>query len=319
MKKFKFLASTLLLTFSMSSVALADANITVLINSLKLKTDVAPQIVNDRTMVPLRAIAENMGAEVIWNNNSRIVTINSKQSTIILTFNSNTALVNDREVKLDQPVTIMKDRTMVPLRFISENLGANVKWNNNTRTVVIEKNNSTEAVKKSPYTYSDSEHVITDMDEFIKHYGEPLSVKKGYDDHLDGETYDMKYNFGTAHFIPYYESDGCDLAYVSSNIDLVGTPRGIKIGDSVESVINKFCNDGTYEYYDGGRTDEDTRLLYKLDGEDLSSIGTISYNTSGEVSRVRYLNDFESGGASGIILKFKDNKLSNIEILYGYI
>lgn len=316
MKKLKILASTLLLTFSMSSVGFADGDITVLINSLKLKTDVAPQIENNRTMVPIRAIAENMGAVVGWDEITRLVTITSSKGTISLTLNSNQAVVNGKEIKLDQPAKVIKNRTMVPLRFISENMGARVKWNNKTRTVAIEQSESN---TKKPFNYSDLENDITDMDEFIEYYGEPLNKRTEYNDYFDALVYYLDYDFGTAEFIPYYETEGYDLSEVKSTKNLLGMPRGIKIGDSVQAVTSKFANDGEYNYYDGYGDAYDTRILHEASDYETNSIGVISYGDSGQVNEVRYFNDYETGMASGITLNFKDNKVYSIEFFYGYM
>ena len=316
MKNFKILASTLLLTFSMSSIGFADGNITVLINSLKLKTDVAPQIVSERTMVPIRAIAENMGATVKWNEEAQLVTINSSKGTMTLTLNSNQAIVNGQKVKLDQPAKAISDRTMVPIRFISENMGARVKWNDKTRTVAIEQSEST---NKSPLTRIDLANDIKDMDDFIHYYGEPVMKRTKYDDYFDDSVYYLDYDFGTAEFIPYYEKEGHELCYLVSTKNLVGVPRNIKIGDSVQDVISKFSNDGEYNRYDGYDSEDDFRILYQIDNENLSSMGIISYDTSGQVNTVRYVIDYETGGASNIILNFKDNKVYSIEFFYGYM
>ena len=107
--------------------------------------DVAPKIVNDRTMLPVRFVAENMGAKVDWDEANEIVTINGKNFktgediTILINIDSDTAYVNGKEVNLDSPAFIENDRTYTPIRFISEELGADVEWFENTQRVVITK------------------------------------------------------------------------------------------------------------------------------------------------------------------------------------
>ena len=96
--------------------------------------DVAPKVVNDRTMLPARFIAENLGATVEWDGEKQLVTItgkNEKQEdvTILITIGSDYAKVNGEDVKLDSPAFVENDRTYTPIRFISENLGATVEWN----------------------------------------------------------------------------------------------------------------------------------------------------------------------------------------------
>ncbi len=101
--------------------------------------DVAPKIVNDRTMLPARFVAENLGATVAWDEAARKVTITKDDIVIEITIDAETALVNGKEVKLDAPAFIENDRTYTPIRFISENLGAKVFWNGETQKVTIVK------------------------------------------------------------------------------------------------------------------------------------------------------------------------------------
>ena len=105
--------------------------------------DVAPKVVNDRTMLPARFIAENLGATVEWDGEKQLVTItgkNEKQEdvTILITIGSDYAKVNGEDVKLDSPAFVENDRTYTPIRFISENLGATVEWNETEQTVTIQ-------------------------------------------------------------------------------------------------------------------------------------------------------------------------------------
>lgn len=106
----------------------------------KTKTnDVAPIIRNDRTMLPARFVAEELGAKVSWSEAERKVTIKKTDVEIILTIDSDIALVNGEEHKLDSPAFIENDRTYTSVRFIAENLGASVDWNEGSRKVIITK------------------------------------------------------------------------------------------------------------------------------------------------------------------------------------
>ncbi len=106
--------------------------------------DVAPKVVNERTMLPARFVAENLGATVEWDGEKQLVTItgkNEKQEdvTILITIGSDYAKVNGEDVKLDSPAFVENDRTYTPIRFISENLGATVEWNETEQTVTIQR------------------------------------------------------------------------------------------------------------------------------------------------------------------------------------
>lgn len=88
-------------------------------------------------MVPLRGIFEALSADVLYDAATRSIKA-TKESTIVqLQLGSRTALINGRTVYLDVPADTVGGRTMVPLRFVSESLGADVKWSGATRTVLI--------------------------------------------------------------------------------------------------------------------------------------------------------------------------------------
>lgn len=109
----------------------------VMLNGQQLSFDVPPTIESGRTLVPLRTIFEAMGATVNWNAASSTVTATKGSSTIILPVGSRAATVNGKNVSLDVPAKIVNSRTLVPLRFVSESLGAQVDWNNTERLVTI--------------------------------------------------------------------------------------------------------------------------------------------------------------------------------------
>lgn len=101
--------------------------------------DVAPIIRNDRTMLPARFVAESLGATVSWNNDERSVVIVKGETRIAIVIGAENATVNGKIVPLDSPAFIENDRTYTPLKFIAENLGAKVEWNDETKTVTITK------------------------------------------------------------------------------------------------------------------------------------------------------------------------------------
>ena len=107
--------------------------------------DVAPKIVNNRTMLPARFVAENLGADVSWDGDKELVTIKGKNLktgedvTILITIGAATAKVNGKEIKLDSAAFVENDRTYTPIRFISEELGASVEWVEKDKKVIITK------------------------------------------------------------------------------------------------------------------------------------------------------------------------------------
>ncbi len=98
-----------------------------------------PVIVNERTLVPIRAVIEAMGGTVSWEQETQTATLNYGSDEIRLIIDSTTAYLNDEPNTLDVAPTVINERTMLPIRFIAESFGFDVDWDNNTRTVTIKK------------------------------------------------------------------------------------------------------------------------------------------------------------------------------------
>jgi lysozyme len=99
--------------------------------------DTPPVIVSSRTLVPLRPIIEGLGGAITWVSETRSVEVEFNGTTLLLQIGNRTAVVNGKPVQMDVPATIMNGRTMLPVRFVSEHLGADVQWEELTKTVTI--------------------------------------------------------------------------------------------------------------------------------------------------------------------------------------
>lgn len=123
---------------SLSPAALAKSSqITMLLDGQLLKSDVPPYLKSNFTMVPLRVISEGLGANVDWKSSTNTATISKDSDTLILQAGKKTAKVNGATVSLDASVQVVKGRTMVPLRFVGENLGLMVDWNQAKQQVIL--------------------------------------------------------------------------------------------------------------------------------------------------------------------------------------
>ena len=112
-------------------------NPSVILNGSRLQFEVEPRIENGRTLVPLRAIFEAMGASVDWDENTRTVTARRGDTTVVLAIGSTSPTVNGKVWQLDVPAKIVNDRTLAPLRFVGEAFGGTVDWNEQTRIINI--------------------------------------------------------------------------------------------------------------------------------------------------------------------------------------
>ena len=139
----KIIPIILSLTAVMStSTALADESITVMLNGQAMDFDVAPIIQNDRVLVPMRAIFEELHCSVDYTDidGRQIITAKlNENNSIGLVIGSDEMQIHNQKIKLDTAPIIVNDRTLVPLRAVSEAFDYDVNWDGDTKTVTISK------------------------------------------------------------------------------------------------------------------------------------------------------------------------------------
>lgn len=151
MKK-KFILGASILALAIPSLVFANSDIRLWVKGKIVNSDVAPYISEDRTMVPIRVISENLGKVVTWNNDDKKVTIKDEKG------NEFSLVINEkfmedissnvyRKIELDVPAVIKNDRTFVPIRAIAEAFGERVHWDNDKRVVVIGDNYDSKKIK----------------------------------------------------------------------------------------------------------------------------------------------------------------------------
>ncbi len=172
--------STILMMTATANIAMANDDIKVVLDGEELSFDVPPQIINDRTMVPLRAIFEALGASVDWDQDTQTVTSTKNDVTIKLTIDSSIMYVNDSIVTLDSPACIVDERTLVPVRAISEAYNTTVDWNGDNKTVTISSDNSSSfpSTTETPKEIQSSQTENGSI-ELNREYG-PMVVKRNY-------------------------------------------------------------------------------------------------------------------------------------------
>lgn len=140
MKKAKFISAALL-TMSLAAAPAFASDIKLEINGSIMQPTVAPVIENGTTLVPLRIVSQNLGSQVDWNGADRSITITKDGKEILLTVDSKKAVVAGQEKELLLAPKIINSTTMVPIRFVSENLDAYVNWDSASRTVQVSDTN----------------------------------------------------------------------------------------------------------------------------------------------------------------------------------
>ncbi|HEU4963194.1 MAG TPA: stalk domain-containing protein [Bacilli bacterium] len=133
-----FMAVAFLLAFTLPHQAsAATPPVKVEIDDKAQTYDQPPVIMGGRTMVPMRAIFEALGATVTWDNATRTVTGTKGKTVVKLTIGSDSMNFNGQNYKIDSKAVIVNSHTMVPVRFVAEAMGAIVKWDAKTYTVQI--------------------------------------------------------------------------------------------------------------------------------------------------------------------------------------
>lgn len=118
-------------------VILKERPISVILNGKELSFDSEPYIENGTTMVPMRAIFEALGASVDYDAQTKTIAARKGDALIELVTDSAFAKINDKTVSLSAAAANKNGSTMVPLRFVSEALGADVSWNGENKTVTV--------------------------------------------------------------------------------------------------------------------------------------------------------------------------------------
>ncbi len=142
-KRILFVAAAAIIAMLPAGAAEAEEqhSASILLDGYPLPFPVEPAIIEGTTMVPFRAISEALGIQVTWNASSRTITAVDLQAaeanTVVLTLDDSIAAVNGTEVELQVAPMIRNDSTLIPLRFFSQQFGADVSWDGAAKTVSI--------------------------------------------------------------------------------------------------------------------------------------------------------------------------------------
>ena len=99
--------------------------------------DVPPIIEDSSTLVPMRFLFEQMGADVEWDSETQTATATIENKAVTFSIDNVNARINNKPAKMDVPARLVNGKTMVPLRFLSENMGYDVDWDTDSRTAII--------------------------------------------------------------------------------------------------------------------------------------------------------------------------------------
>ena len=194
MKKRNVISKIFLLLLILSSFIFSGYKIQkpikIYINGQVVESDQPPLLIDNRTFVPIRVIAEDLGATVNYDNKDRIVTIRRDKTNILLTIGDDIARISSdvetRPAILDAPAFLRNDRTYLPLRSISELFGMQVDWDGAKRAVYI---------KEKSYLpdYINADNALEEVLERLKELG----IFKNEKVYFEVDDYEMKLDGGS--------------------------------------------------------------------------------------------------------------------------
>lgn len=149
----------------------------VVLNGKLLSFDVQPIVESNRTLVPIRKIFESLGMEVTWNNDTQTATASDDKNTVIIQIGKSELTTNGKAYPLDVPAKVISDRTMVPLRAISESLDLSVDWFKYASTVFINSDNTSQYYADGTLKYFGQVNSKGQKDGFGKEYSENGKIK----------------------------------------------------------------------------------------------------------------------------------------------
>ena len=268
-KLLEILLATTVLFCMLVVPASAQSGISVVLNGQPLVFDVQPQMINDRTMVPMRTIFEALGAEVTWEDDTQTAIGYKCGISVQFTINDPKMVKNHCDISLDTPAMLLSGRTMLPVRAVSESFGIDVQWDDATQTVILTDKGvlgvydegdiyyEGELVNGAPYGYGtmwiENEDGISNYIGYF--YGEFLQCGVGAMEWSDGDIYigyienDQRNGYGIYTFSEgeryegyfvndYYEGYG-ELYYVDG-----GVYKGNWVNDKKEGYGEEYWVDG---------------------------------------------------------------------------
>lgn len=215
MKKLIY-AFGIMMSLALASTAFADDSVKLNIDGKAIETDVAPQIIDNRTMVPVRAIFEGVGANVDWDSDTKTITGSMLGINVVMVLNSNVVTVDGKEVTMDCAPVVIDGRTLAPARYVAEAFGCSVEWDNENKAVniatpisaVLDKvtTNATTVATTETTTETTTAEVVTHPMQNFETYYKSGTYKIGKD--IPAGEYMLYANPGVMAYMNYYATNG---------------------------------------------------------------------------------------------------------------
>lgn len=235
-----FLLVPLLILTLLFPVSAQENEIEVFLDAVKIEFDVTPQVINGRTMVPIRAIFENMGAQVEWDSQTASAICTKDDTVVKMTVNSPDMYVNNQLIPMDISPVEINGRTLAPARYVAEAFGADVQWSAENNAVVI--------CSKGVYAYAD----YPDIPDLGKCYDLPLFSEK-VEDGFKVFTYVCDNQNLIENYDDVYEHSALILGnYIQTAFD---------VSDDLVAIAYTKPNEATPRYYVGVTDGENDSVI----------------------------------------------------------
>lgn len=302
-------AIAMALTFGIisSTAVMAQNEIKVYVDEKQVEFDVKPIIYEERTLVPLRAIFEALGAEVAWNQDTKTASAVRGDDTVSIIIDSKQLFKNNKAVELDVPAMIVDERTLVPVRAISESFDCDVQWDGAAQTVMIYTKDEIKYYSDFPtvpdfgacFGYED------DMKDKIHFYeGTKEEDRKGYVNMLESLGFKKVDEMITPQVESYgYEKDGVQIITALYNIEVMKNVYGI----AVQKKSEKYS--GEIKFYEKYKSVPDIGVLDDVKLVNTSKIANniteYSYRVADdanlELVLTNYIDMLEKSGFSAFV------------------
>ncbi len=236
---------TLVMVIGMFSIPVnAESEIKVLLDGQKLDFDVPPQLIDNRTMVPMRKIFEFMGASVEWDGDTQTVTATKGDITVIMQIDNNVINVSGEDITLDVPPQLADSRTLVPARAVAESLNAKVDWDGETATVIIKykalQNEYTDMKINEIWNVDEKDNFVIEMAQYIAEkceYGDKMEILNE-EQRVLYITHELEMEVNNGGFSQFFfNSDGIFTNELVSSFEKIGAVKTAEICKKAVSIF----------------------------------------------------------------------------------
>lgn len=285
----RFIGTAVVLTALMAANVMGEESISLKIDGTELECEVPPQIVDGRTMVPVRAIFEAVGADVNWDSDTKTVTGVKGDTTVEMTVDNSVELINGEAVQMDAAPMVIEGRTLAPARYVAEAFGCTVEWDADNKIVNIGVED--QAVIETSTETTTEETTETADEDYIRYFTEKsnkpaaIDTSKIKDEGLIIACEDARYNF---------EQEGLPQYLLGSNDEIAELIKNDseKFEEDIKEFWNGYMSASIVSYaLNSGNTELPDEVMDYTDADKNMNIITGKLNDDTYLSLIEMADD----------------------------